>query len=169
MTKTQLQKLHIARQQVEKLSGGICDRAWFDLVLINLGRCKVEGAILPSSKDLSPTGFERVMAFLEGEQEKLGATVGTYWRDIDRRRGHYLSTRQEWQVREGYFALQQIGTEYTLDGLVKRITAGRVAQVHDMNPSEAQKMIEMIKGIIQRIAGERQANQSPATTTQEAV
>jgi hypothetical protein len=150
VTTPQLQSLHILRRQLEAASDGNFSRPDFDLVLMNLGQVKpdAEGAI--SSKSLSNAGFERVMAFLEEMTAKFNPTIGTYWRERDRRRGHYLNTRQEWQIHRSYEEMRAAGLTYTLESIVSQMSVGRTSAVSELNAQEAFKVIEMLKAAIER-------------------
>lgn len=152
MTGPQLQTLHIARRKIEQLTHGVCDRAWFDLVLLNIGRVSADADGVISSKSLTNAGFERVMAFIEDETSKVDMDTGTYWRDRDRRRGHYLTTRQEWAVHDFYRQLVDAGSAYKLPGLVRNICGNRTDDLRMLNPSEAHKLIEMMKAALERYA-----------------
>lgn len=149
MTKPQLAQLHIYRQKLTTLSGGHFDRPAFDLVLLNLGRVQPADGVV-SSKGLTNGGFERVMAFLEDRIAQCDPKIGTYWRDRDHRRGHYLTTRQEWQIGELYQQLTDLGLTYRLDSIVGTMTNNRTRAVYEMNPAEAAKVIEMLKAAIAR-------------------
>lgn len=158
MTNDQLKVIHIHRQMLGKLNPDIFDRGWFDLVLINVGRVSADADGKISSKGLSNPGFERVMAFLEDTIADAGGKCGTYWRDRDRRRGHYLTTRQEWQIGQLYDELRAAGVSYSLQSIVSQMSASRTTAVSELNPSEAFKVIEMLKATVDRFAARQKVS-----------
>jgi hypothetical protein len=161
MTTDQLAAIHTMRRRLEKLNPLVCDRAWYDLVLRNLGQIKPGLPI--SSKHLTNAGFERVMAMLEENLAKFDSQTGTYWRDRERRRGHYLTTRQEWHIRTLFGQLQAKGSEYQLAGLIRRMTRDRAERVEDLSPGEADKVIRMMSAALVR-ARLVPSEQPPRTT-----
>ncbi len=152
MTHPQLQAIHTHRRQLEKLDATTFDRGWYDLVLINVGRVQADASGAISSKGLSNAGFERVMAFLEETIADAGGKVGTYWRDRDRRRGHYLTTRQEWQIGQLFAEMRAAGLTYPLEAVVSQMSNSRTRRVEELNGQEAFKVIEMLKAAIGRKA-----------------
>ncbi len=150
MTHDQLKVIHIHRQLLGKLNPDVFDRSWFDLVLINIGRVHADAEGRISSKGLSNPGFERVMAFLEETIHEAGGKAGTYWRDRDRRRGHFLTTRQEWQIGQLYGELLGMGLTYRIEPIVSQMSGSRTRELKELNPAEAFKVIEMLKAVIDR-------------------
>jgi hypothetical protein len=149
MTPAQLKLLQIARKAVEKLSSGVFDDDAYRQALVERGGV---GRLPPSSKDLGPAGFERMMAMFEsmGWRDAMPGRSVDHWRTLVRRRGHFASPQQIRYIAGLHDELKKLGTEYDLGGLCRRMTNHRVGSVDDLNPQEAHKMIEMMKDIVDR-------------------
>jgi hypothetical protein len=149
VTADQIKLLQIARKAVEKLSNGVFDDDAYRLALVQRGGV---ATLPPSSKQLSPAGFERMMAMFEsmGWRDSLPGRRHDHWRTLVARRGHYASPQQIRFIAGLHKQLRGLGTEYDLNGLCRRMTKGRVDSVDDLNPKEAYDLTEMLKKAIDR-------------------
>ena len=151
MTKDQLKALHSTFGRLVKITGGKFSRHDLNLILTRDGGVE---RLPPSSKDLTPHGFENVMATLEGLLNKYHETWSTHWRDVVERRRRGLATDQQLhEIRERHDQLVSLGVEYTLAALCRRQSNGTVSLVEDLSPVQASGLIEMLKVAIARQPG----------------
>jgi len=104
------------------------------LILRNIGHVE-------SRKDLSNTGLEDVMAFLEAR----GFPKGRYWRMQVENRGRFANSRQRWEIQR-----LALGREELLQTLVIQQSYGRVSDASKLRPREAAGVIEALKAILAR-------------------
>lgn len=138
MTKPQLQLIHVARRQVEKLSGGAFDDAAYRLLLWNIARAR-------SSTQLSNTGLEEVMAFFESRGFVDSHNGEGYWQRKVDERDRFANQRL---IQKIHALIPQ--TTYKLEGLCLRFSNGRTDQVQKLDPREAYNLIEMLKAVAER-------------------
>lgn len=111
------------------------------LLLRNLA--KVE-----SSTQLDNPSFEKVMAFLEERGFRQKDQPPDYWRRKYRAQGQFCGERM------AHLALQlSQQVKYPLDSLVAKASKGRTARVEELNPSEANNLVEMLKSMAARSTG----------------
>lgn len=152
LTRAQLQLLNIARRQVEIRSAGVCDEPWYRLVLRNVGGAQPDADGHVSAKTLDHVGFERVMAFLEQHGFRERGRPETHWRDRDGRRTGLATSRQVWAIHHLYADYAKIATQpHPLAAIVRRATNGWHGEVQKLPPALAHKVIEALKGIIDRL------------------
>jgi hypothetical protein len=119
-------QIKILRTAVSRL--GIEDGE-YRLILRNLGH-------VDSCTRLTPEGFEDVMAHLE----KRGFPAGHYWRNKVENRGNFADSRQAWLIRK----LAE-SSPYPLAALCKKFSAERTGEPSKLTPSEANRLVEMLK------------------------
>lgn len=132
MTNLQLKILHIARREV-----GIDEPDW-RTILRSIGHVQ-------SSKDLTNSDFEDVMAYLEGRGYRHPGKPADYWRSTIDARGTAADRRQ-------VFLIEKLidGSGYELAGLCHRFSDGRTDDVSHLRPREAHNLIEMLKNVKSR-------------------
>ncbi|GEM_PF-6840401 len=140
MTPLQLKNLGIARRWAEKSIDGF-DEAQFRLVLRNVGQVQEDATGHVSSKALSNSGLEIVMAWFESVGWEDPWKEKGYWQGQVKRQGG----RQEYSVA-GLIEKYQISDAY-LAGIIRRITHDRTNQVSGCNAYEQGKIIEALKAI----------------------
>ena len=147
MTPRQLQIIHTAQRQL-KLEDG-----QYRMILKNV-------ADVASSKDLTNSTFEQVMAFLEDLGFSPNGQPSTYWRDK-------VASRQSGEVTERQ--LQLIGAlaaDASIDaaGFAWRMSNHRTRTPGELSSREAYNVIEALKQIVDRNA----SNREDAKTRREA-
>jgi hypothetical protein len=132
MTNLQLKILHIARREI-----GIDEPDW-RTILRSIGHVQ-------SSKDLTNSDFEDVMAYLEGRGYRQPGKPADYWRQTIDARGTAADRRQ-------VFLIEQLipSSGYELAGLCHRFSDGRTDDVSHLRPREAHGLIEMLKAVGKR-------------------
>jgi hypothetical protein len=167
MTTKQLQLIHQAARQVHLIEGK--DDARYRLLLLNVAGVR-------SARALNNAQFEDVMAVMESmgysrEREQHLREAGfvasggsalrvqsTYWQRKVAERGTAANARIVFKICE---LIQSPNQRYEFPGLCERTIGRRVVEPSKLTPAEAFKMIEAMKGIIertQRVNGTEVAN-----------
>jgi len=123
------------------------DDPGYRLILRNIGG-------VASSKDLTQTGFDEVMASIEEAGEVSGIRIGTYWRDR-LGRGASGTARMVHKIHALYASYEQLrdpveSTHYELAGLVKNSSRQRTSDPAQLTAREAWTLIEALKSIVAR-------------------
>ncbi len=103
-----------------------------------------------SSKELTQVDLENVMAVLEDSGFRHVGKPEDYWRSKVAMRGSICGERMVKKIEE-----LAAGQKYDLAGLCRRVSEDRVARVDKLRPREAYRLIEALKAIVQRAAGEQ--------------
>ena len=140
MTPLQLKNLGMARGWAQKNVPDF-DEAAFRLVLRNIGHVQEDAAGHVSSKALTNSGLEAVMAWFESVGWEDPWKGPNYWTNQTKKGGN----RQEYSV-SGLCLKYQISDAY-LSGIINRITHGRTDQVSGCNAYEQGKIIEALKAV----------------------
>jgi len=139
-----------------KRKAGLDDPS-YRLILRNIGG-------VASSKDLSQSAFDEVMASIEEAGEANGVRIGTYWRDR-LGKGSSGTARMIHKIHAIYASYEQLrdpveSTHYELAGLCRNAASrrpgnanlpiGRPLTPEDLNAKEAWTLIETLKSIVAR-------------------
>lgn len=135
MKPDQLAILHIAKSQLK-----LNDQE-YRLILRNL-------AGVESGKDLDNQSLEKVMAFLEERGFRHKDQPDDYWRKKYAAQSRFCGER----ISQKIHALAP-QVKYPLDSLVAKASKGRTARVEELNPSEANQLVEMLKSMTARENG----------------
>jgi phage gp16-like protein len=130
VTINQIKLVHVAKRQL-----GL-DEADYRQILLDV-------AGVGSSKDLTPRGFEDLMAHFEhrGFRRPSGAEgPADYWRMKKFQRGIKADARQVHLISQ-----LAAGTNYRLGGLCMRFSQGRTERPAELTAKEASQLIEMLK------------------------
>lgn len=100
-----------------------------------------------STKDLSNTGFEDIMAHLEGFGFVDQVHGKDHWQNKVKLRGTFCGERMAYTITE---RIQSTPYANGLGGLCQRFSGGRTDQVTKLRPSEAYGLLEMLKDVIKR-------------------
>lgn len=141
----------ISKEQIKALrtcvSRAGLDEPAYRLMLRNL-------ADVASCKDLSQIGYEDCMAFLEDQ----GGSTEMRWRTIVATRGTLAGTRMVHKINELFADYERLAEalgvpeprRYKRPGLVENASAGRTNSPSGLRKHEAWRLIETLKGIIER-------------------
>jgi hypothetical protein len=135
MNPGQIANVHIAKSQL-KLSDGE-----YRLILRNLGGVE-------SSKDLTNQSLEKLMAFFEDRGFRQKDQPQDYWRRKYHAQGQFCGERMVHLIHQ---LSQQV--KYPLDSLVAKASKGRTARAEELNPAEANQLVEMLKSMAGRESG----------------
>jgi hypothetical protein len=145
MTPTQLKTLHATFARLKALRPDIYDDAWLRLAVRNAGQVMPDCTGHVSTKSLTNTGMENVMAIIEQRLDEQHQAPGTYWRDTVARRTGYASRRQVHAIHELAPAVP-----YPLESICLKFSDGRHRAPEKLTPDQAQKLIEMMKNVASR-------------------
>lgn len=142
-TALQLKLVHVAARQA-----GLNDAQYRTLL-----RSVAE---VESSRQLAQADFEDVMAVLEDLGFVDSKNGAGYWRRKVEQRGRRGNERMVHKINELCQGGQ--GGRYPLESMVRRFSGDRTADVEQLTPREAWKLIECLKAIVARDGGD----ESPA-------
>jgi hypothetical protein len=135
MNQGQIANVHIAKSQLQ------LDDGEYRLILRNV-------AGVTSSKDLDNSKLEKVMAFFEERGFRQKDQPQDYWRRKYHAQGQFCGERMTHLINQ---LSQQV--KYPLDSLVARASKGRTARLEELNPAEANNLVEMLKSMAARHEG----------------
>ena len=144
MTDSKIKPDQVALVNIARRAQKLAEPAW-RMLLWNVGGVK-------SSKDLTQTSFEDVLATLESMGFWYRDHAPDHFRAIVLSRGSFASSRVIWKIQE-LAALQK----YDLGGLCRRVSGGRVCRADRLSPQEGAGLLEMLKAIIARAATDGRA------------
>ena len=111
-----------------------------------------------SAKSLTQSGFENVMALFEERGWRQVGQPENYWRGKVAARGSLCGDRLIYKI----ISLIGVDFPYTLEGMCKRISQGRVDQLDKLTPGEALNMVEALKAIAARQTKKGAVEAAPA-------
>lgn len=133
------------------------DDAQWRLVLRNIGQVQADGDGHVSSKALSNSGMEQVMAWFESVGYRQPGSEPGYWTAKAARYSRYQVTDREIRMIEELAAQQP----YELAGIIGRLTNHRTTDIQQLSATEAFKVIEALKSIVSREGAKTRKAQKP--------
>ena len=150
-TPLELRMIHLAYRQA-----GL-DEEQYRMVLRSV-------AGVASAKELSQIDLENVMAVFEDSGFRHAGKPDDYWRMKVAMRGSFCGARMAHKI-EGLAA----GQKYDLAALCRRVSKDRVCRVDKLSPREGLAMIEMLKAICGRAAGDVGAGPQASRASAESI
>jgi hypothetical protein len=148
ITRKQVQIVQIARRQVEKISRGVFDSTAYQIALCNCG-VRADHSGRCSSKNLTQAGFEKLMAIFESMGYREPGGDPEHWRKRNSARTGLATTRQVREIRR--LAPRQ---KYPVSAICQRVSNNTHSEPEQLTMAQAAKLIEGLKSIIGRNAGD---------------
>ena len=128
MTSQQLRTVNMAASWAKKNVPDFDDAQW-RLVLRNIGQVQADGDGHVSSKALSNSGMEQVMAWFESVGYRQGGSEPGYWTAKAARYSRYQVTDREIRMIEELASQQP----YELAGIIGRLTNHRTTDIQQLS------------------------------------